>query len=273
MRELERLFLTLLRRERGQYPRDTRIRRHRMHRQADDERATAPCGRADQRVPCPLAREAVAAPIWRRAAGTRGLGPASSPSHGLAFLLQSALHPVRTGAPVATGDSSARTFVDGGDVAGARRVVELGAGTGAVTEALRSRLPAEAQLLAVELNPTLARALQRRFADTNVEVVCASAFELAGLLAERGIGPVERIVCSLPTLSMTESDQQRLLANIRDALAPHGRLSVLLAAHGGLIPAGRRFRRLLSGYFGNRHSSRVLWANVPPLRAYHCPGQ
>lgn len=195
---------------------------------------------------------------------------ALEPHHSLTFLSQSTMHPIRSGAATTTAASSAEAFVDGAGVLDAHRVVELGAGTGAVTEALCARLPEHAELLAVEINPILARHLRRRCAGANVSVVCASALELRPLLAESGIDTADRVVCTVPTLAMETRDQESLLCGIRHILAPGGRLSVLLSAPVGVTPPGRRFRRLLSTYFEDCHASRILWTNVPPLRAYHC---
>jgi phosphatidylethanolamine/phosphatidyl-N-methylethanolamine N-methyltransferase len=55
---------------------------------------------------------------------------------------------------------------------GAQRIVELGAGTGAITAALRRHHP-DVPLLAVELEPRLARQLRERF--PTVEVRAAAA--------------------------------------------------------------------------------------------------
>src|SRR4051794_8859395 len=54
-------------------------------------------------------------------------------------------------------------------------VIEVGAGPGLVTDALRAKLP---RLTAVELDADLAAALRDRLAGTNVEVVQADATAL-----------------------------------------------------------------------------------------------
>jgi 16S rRNA (adenine1518-N6/adenine1519-N6)-dimethyltransferase len=76
-----------------------------------------------------------------------------------------------------------------GGVAG-RRVIEIGAGEGALTEVL---LAAGARVTAIEIEPALVESLQGRFgADEAFELVAGDVLEvnLAGLIAERSPEPV-----------------------------------------------------------------------------------
>ena len=68
-------------------------------------------------------------------------------------------------------------------------LIELGAGTGAVTEALHRAAPAR-PLLAVELQPDLAAGLQRRL--PTIEMACAPAHEV--LAARRALAPAATVV-------------------------------------------------------------------------------
>ena len=86
--------------------------------------------------------------------------------------------------------------------AGAKRVVELGAGTGSITrELLRYRVRPE-NLFLVELNAELHDELQQSFPDSTV--VCGDARELQNLLSNSGFGAgnVDAVVSSLGFLSM-----------------------------------------------------------------------
>lgn len=79
-------------------------------------------------------------------------------------------------------------------------LIELGAGTGAVTAALREAAPDRA-LIAVELQPDLAAGLQQRFPD--VQVDCAPAHEV--LQRHHDHAPHDTVlVSSLPFRSLPE---------------------------------------------------------------------
>ncbi len=63
-------------------------------------------------------------------------------------------------------------------------VVELGAGTGACTSVIQHRLGGRGRHIAVEVNPTLAELLTKRF--PNAEVVCGEAEDLPKFLVGSG---------------------------------------------------------------------------------------
>jgi phospholipid N-methyltransferase len=96
---------------------------------------------------------------------------------------------------------------------GAELLIDLGAGTGAITAALRERHPA-VPLVAVEMQSGLAQHLRDRF--TAIDVRCASADEaLAGL----DTAPANTVVVSsLPFRSLPAEWRRRTVAAIESFL-------------------------------------------------------
>jgi phospholipid N-methyltransferase len=198
-------------------------------------------------------------------------GRASHPAERtMMFLREFVRNPMRTGALGSTTRRCVDAFLGDMDLRQARRVVELGAGTGAITVALRERLPPSTAVLAVELNPKMADRLTQRCAASNVEVVCASALELGALLRERNITAVDQVISSLPFSLMSRDDQREILGAVCHALDGTGRFSTLLTAHQSVTRHGRGFDELLRQHFSEVDHGPTLWANVPPMRAYHC---
>src|SRR6202789_1773192 len=72
-----------------------------------------------------------------------------------------------------------------GDVSEAT-VLEIGAGTGALTSLLAPRAK---QLIAVELDPALAASLQHSFAGSSIEILCRDilTLDLTELATQRGV--------------------------------------------------------------------------------------
>jgi phosphatidylethanolamine/phosphatidyl-N-methylethanolamine N-methyltransferase len=66
-------------------------------------------------------------------------------------------------------------------------VVELGAGTGTVSDAISERLAPGSRHLAIEIDPPLAARLRARRPD--LEVVVGDAADLRAILRERGLDP------------------------------------------------------------------------------------
>jgi phospholipid N-methyltransferase len=87
---------------------------------------------------------------------------------------------------------------------GASLLIDLGAGTGAITAALRERHP-EVPLIAVEVQAGLSRHLRKRFAD--IDVRCASAD--AALAALDEAPPDTVVVSSLPFRSLPQELRRR----------------------------------------------------------------
>lgn len=133
-------------------------------------------------------------------------------------------------------------------------VVELGAGTGTVTQALLEHGVSLARLRVVERSPAFVRHLRKRFPAATV--VQGDAGELSGLLPE-GI-PVDAIVSSLPLRSLAPLDVEAILAQWGQVVRPGGLLVQFTYALHGQAPAlGDRFVQC---------QNRLIWGNLPPAR-------
>lgn len=147
---------------------------------------------------------------------------------------------------------------------GARRVIELGGGTGVFTDALLRRGVAPADLLVIELNEELHRLLQRRFPD--VAIVRGDARELDTLLKQAGYadgGAVDAIISGLGLLSMSRATQRAILRSAFSVLGPEGRF--VQFTYG---PASPVSREVLSELGLVAHRAGMAWRNVPPAGVY-----
>ena len=101
-----------------------------------------------------------------------------------------------------------------------RLVVEVGAGTGPVTEALlESGVPAE-RLVAVEQSGRLAEHLTRRF--PAICVVEGDAAEIGKYIGDEQVGKVGAVVSSLPLRSLPKGVCTAIVAEMHRILAPDG---------------------------------------------------
>lgn len=101
-------------------------------------------------------------------------------------------------------------------------VVELGAGTGPVTERLLARGIPPKRLFVVERDPALVRFLRERHPEPML--VEGDAFKLPDLLARYGVERVHAVVCGIPLLSMTRADATRIVQQCLAVLEPDGEL-------------------------------------------------
>ena len=105
------------------------------------------------------------------------------------------------------------------------RVIELGAGNGALTLRLAARCP-EARILACEINPALARVnrhnLDMAGINGRVQVVPDSAEHLLSEMGRRGMDKADFVLSGIP-LGNLRGDRVLALTNaIHEALGPSG---------------------------------------------------
>lgn len=184
------------------------------------------------------------------------------------FLWQFARSPIKTGAVAPSSHRLAHAMVDNLGVERADVVFEFGAGTGSFTVEIIERMKPGAAFVAVEINPCLARHLRARFPE--IHVMDDSAENAARFRAQRGIGPIDCIVCGLPWAGFPSRLQDRLLDSVLDNLKPGGRFATFAYAHACWLPQGRRIHRKLFTRFAGVYTTPLVWRNLPPAFVYKC---
>ena len=143
-------------------------------------------------------------------------------------------------------------------------VVDLGAGTGAVTDVVQERLGGRGRHIAVEFDPEMARVLQRRH--PGVEVICEDAHTAVEKLLADGVR-ADLSVSGLPWLVTSPRDRTifPLLARLA---APGGAVTQLAHAWIRFFPAAKQVQRNLEESFEEVVVTRTVWLNAPPAVVY-----
>jgi len=161
----------------------------------------------------------------------------------------------------------ARKVVEQAGVATAHRILEVGAGTGSFTEAIREKLGTSAFYIGAELNPVFVEALKQRFPDLQFQAGDIVDMDLAGLCASKG-GRFEAIVSGLPWTAFSQGLQERILDHVLPHLAPGGRFVTFAYTGFHWLPAGQRFRALLKSRLKKVTTTSTVWMNLPPAFVY-----
>ncbi len=140
----------------------------------------------------------------------------------LRFAREWARSPLKTGAIFPSGRMLCQLMTSGiGPFTG--RIIELGAGTGSITAQLIAKGVEPPNLTVVELNPSFAEHLRRRFPGVNVVNAPAQAI---GALVPPGndpaAGPIGAVISSLPFLSLPDDLVEQVLATSFDLMCPEG---------------------------------------------------
>lgn len=146
----------------------------------------------------------------------------------------------------------------------ARRVIELGGGTGVFTQALLDHGIAPVDLLVLELNEELHQHLVRQFPGSRV--VCADAGNLLEVAQAQGFSgddSADAVISGLGLLSMPRQTQQSILQAAFDSLAADGRF--IQFTYG---PANPVTREVLDALELTARRASFTWWNVPPATVY-----
>jgi phosphatidylethanolamine/phosphatidyl-N-methylethanolamine N-methyltransferase len=166
--------------------------------------------------------------------------------------------PLSIGAVTPSGKVLARTMAQYVEPEIPGPVVELGPGTGPVTEALVQHGVHPSRLVLVEYNPTFCQLLRKRFPEATV--IRGDAYKLRGALAALVKQPAAAIVSGLPLVTKPMRTRLRLLSEafgLLQAGAPFIQFTYAMMAP---IP------KALTGV--RAEASERIWMNVPPARVW-----
>ncbi len=178
--------------------------------------------------------------------------------------------PRSVGAVAPCSPALAREMVRPIDWTGVRTVVELGAGTGAITSLVTSSASADCRIVLIERNPRLVNLL--RYRHPAADVVHGDAQHALEHCRRLGVNRADVILAGLPWASLGTATQWRCLRTIRLLLADDGSFATYAQVQALALPAARRFARRLHEEFAHVAASRVVWRSMPPSLVYHCRG-
>jgi phosphatidylethanolamine/phosphatidyl-N-methylethanolamine N-methyltransferase len=166
--------------------------------------------------------------------------------------------PLSTGAVMPSSKALARTMAGYVDTKASGPVIELGPGTGPVTEALVQHGVDPARLVLVEFNPSFCRLLRTRYPAATV--VQGDAYKLRRLLETFVREPAAAVVSGLPLVTKPLRTRLRLIADAMGLLAPGAPFIQFTYAMVPPIP------KALSGI--KAEASDLIWRNLPPARVW-----
>jgi phosphatidylethanolamine/phosphatidyl-N-methylethanolamine N-methyltransferase len=166
--------------------------------------------------------------------------------------------PLTMGAVTPSSRILARTMAAYVDPNSSGPIIELGPGTGPVTEALVAQGIDPARLVLVEFNPAFCRLLRQRY--PTATVVQGDAYGLRRLLASLLTEPAAAVVSGLPLFTKPLKIRLRLLYEAFGLMIPGA--PFVQFTYAAYSPIPRVLDRVRA------EASERIWANIPPARVW-----
>ena len=166
--------------------------------------------------------------------------------------------PLSIGAVTPSGRVLARTMASYVNPAVKGPVIELGPGTGPVTEALVEQGIEPSRLVLIEFNPEFCRLLRARYPAATV--IRGDAYALRRVLGDQLSQPAAAVVSGLPLVTKPLKTRVRLVHDAFRMMQPGAPFVQFTYAVMPPIP------RALTGV--TAEASERIWMNVPPARVW-----
>jgi len=166
--------------------------------------------------------------------------------------------PLTTGAVTPSGRVLARTMAAYIDPNRSGAIIELGPGTGPVTEALLAHGIDPSRLVLVEFDPTFCRLLRARYPAATV--VQGDAYALKRLLSSVLQRPAAGVVSGLPLFTKPLRMRLRLLFEAFALMSPGA--PFVQFTYNAVAPIPKRLDRV------SVEASERVWMNIPPARVW-----
>jgi phosphatidylethanolamine/phosphatidyl-N-methylethanolamine N-methyltransferase len=166
--------------------------------------------------------------------------------------------PLHMGAVMPSGRVLARTMAQYVDIKSTGPVVELGPGTGAITNALIEHGVDQKRLVLVEYNPGFCALLRDRY--PQAKVVQGDAYTLRETLWDVLSAPASAVVSGLPLVTKPMLTRLKLIRDAFIALAPGAPFVQFTYSVAPPIP------KSLPGV--STEASERIWMNLPPARVW-----
>ena len=188
--------------------------------------------------------------------------------YNLKFFTQFIINPARTGAVLPSGDKLCEYMTDLAGVNDVSTVIELGSGTGVITEKIMRKKAETTTFFALEINPAFVEATKAKCPDA--VVYQSSAENVMKHLEMHGESGCDRIISSLPWSTFNGETQQLILDSIYDVLKPGGIFLTYAYVLAVIAPSAWRFKKKIYAKFDKVETSNIVWNNIPPAFIYIC---
>ena len=170
-------------------------------------------------------------------------------------------NPRQTGSVVQSSPFLARKIIEPINFKKARFIVELGAGTGAVTKKILRKMDPDCILMCFEIDKVLCKEMKKNLKDPRLKVIPDGAEKMGRYLPRFGCRKADFIVSELPLVSLPQKTGEEILKAVQDNLDAKGKYIQIQYSLLGKKKLQKIFPRI-----------EILFTpfNIPPSFVYVC---
>ncbi len=140
-------------------------------------------------------------------------------------------------------------------------IVELGPGTGVITDEIIKKLKPKTQLLVIELNDTFYNDLKNRILDPRFDIKKGCATDLSAFMNSLNLDKADYIISSLPLAVLPSNLRKRIVLDIKNNLNTDGKFIQFQYT----LQSLRLFKKVFK-----KVAIKHCLLNVPPAFVYTC---
>lgn len=156
----------------------------------------------------------------------------------------------------------ARAMARGLEIESDESVMELGPGTGALTDQVRHIIRDGGEYLGIELEHRFVHLLRERFPNLRFEQSNVTrAFQVH---RDAGTPPVKAVISGLSISTMPGPVIDEVIVNLDRLMRPGSVFRMFQYVHAYYLPSAIRFRRRMSPLFSDYRCDALVMRNLPP---------
>ncbi len=180
------------------------------------------------------------------------------------FVKAAVQSPLGVGTIFPSSPQLSQAMIEFSPVDSAKLIVELGPGSGAITQPLFNHMKPEQSYLGIEMSDEMVAILRQRF--PRLKFHEGPAEDIVKEVG--GENKVDLVVSSLPWTLFSYEIQERTLKALHASLKPGGSFTTYVCVNALWYPGAKSFLSLLHSTFASVEENPIVWLNVPPAKIF-----
>ncbi len=167
-------------------------------------------------------------------------------------------HPNEIGAVAPTSSFTAHKIAENLKDNGKKYIIELGSGTGSLTQGLIEAGVDAERLICIEINQKFCEIFKEKL--PNVKIICSDVNNLKSLISEEIYNNIGNIISTIPLLTISPEIKEMLMKNIKEVTASN--VQYIQVSYSPISPVPYKKFNWKQKRIG------IVWKNLPPISIF-----